>query len=289
VPITTSLDQALQDVRPLPAVAQRAIELLRDPEFAVGTLVRLVGTDPALVARTLRLCNTARYGAGREITTLPAALTLLGTRTLMQLVLVGCSQGLFRGVPKSAYADADQLWHHSIACAMTCNDLAQRVADADPATAFTAGILHNVGKIAIASIASDSAIRVAEQATEGTETLDVTDLEFVAFGIDHAAASAVLARAWRLPDVLRFALERHHDPKALSGDDPLPAILHVADQLTLRRGINCAWPRARLALAESALSRLGIDEDEAEHVAAGVAKQLANARELLNPSGDQGR
>jgi HD-like signal output (HDOD) protein len=284
VPITTSLDQALQDVRPLPAVAQRAIELLRDPEFAVGTLVRLVGTDPALVARTLRLCNTARYGAGREITTLPAALTLLGTRTLMQLVLVGCSQGLFRGVPKSAYADADQLWHHSIACAMTCNDLAQRVADADPATAFTAGILH-----AIASIASDSAIRVAEQATEGTETLDVTDLEFVAFGIDHAAASAVLARAWRLPDVLRFALERHHDPKALSGDDPLPAILHVADQLTLRRGINCAWPRARLALAESALSRLGIDEDEAEHVAAGVAKQLANARELLNPSGDQGR
>lgn len=274
--------RAVQTVRPLPDVAHRVLGIVQTPDYAIDDLVAVVRTDPTLVARVLRLCNSARTGLDRPITSIGDAITYLGSRNLVQLVLVTCSAGMFAGSRGSSYSDPKTLWQHSIACAFACQALAARTGEAPGTTAFTLGILHDVGKIALSHIRDESRMVAALTAASADTSLDHLALEQRAFGHDHAAVAGLVAAHWQLPTSLADALRSHHDDAVVGGADPLPAILHIADQITLRAGIGNAFPQAPTPVSPRALARLGLREDDLETVTASLQRELAKATEILN-------
>lgn len=267
---------ALQTMPPLPQVAQRVLAIVSDPDYSVDELVLLIRTDPTLTARILRLCNSAQSGRKQLVGSVADAVAYLGTRNLVKLVLVSCTATHFASTRPSPYADPVTLWQHTLAVAMACQWLARRCGFAAVDTAFTAGILHNLGKIVLSQLI-DPAVFPAEP-----RGASHTAVEQQLFGIDHATAAGIVVDAWGLPRDLRRAVRAHHDAEHASADDPLPAILELACTLVLMAGIGNPFPGVPLAIAPATLSLLHLQPADVDAATAHVIGELQRSAELLN-------
>lgn len=286
---TPEILRAIKSVRPLPNVAHRVLATAQRADWSLDEMVAVVRTEPTLVARILRLCNSARFGLETEITSIADAISYLGSRSIVELVLMTCSAGMFEGVRGSAYADPRLLWHHSVACAVACQVVATRSGEVAPTTSFTVGILHDIGRIALSHAAAGSRLLMNLVTGAANPTDDLNALERRAFGLDHAAAAGLVAEQWRLPASMVLALRAHHDLTTLSGKDPLPSVLHVAEGLVMQAGIGNPFPQLAMETAETACARLGFVPADLEQLAATLATELARATELLNLQHDLGR
>jgi len=267
---------SLKAIPPLPDVAQRLLAMVNDPDYEIDAVVDLVRHDPTLTARLLRLVNSAMFGNARAITTVPEAIAYAGTRNLVKIVLVSCTASQFAATPTSRYADPGELWRHTLGCAFTSQHLAARVA-LDPSLAFTAGVLHNVGKIALARHGAAWRADLADSVTE--EVHDLCAIERQSFGVDHAHAAAVVATAWQLPAELAEPLATHHDDEPAT---PLAAVLDLADTLTLAAGIgNPVAPRSPSPRPAS-LELLELDAGDLQTATAHLMVEMQRCQELLN-------
>ena len=186
-----------------PAVALRIIELAQDPMADLGLTARVIGTDPALSARMLRVANSPLYAGRRRVENLGQALTLLGLNATLSLALgFSLAQGL-RGSTDMA-AEQERIWRRSVLAALAARLLGgharlQRLEDL-----MLAGLLQDIGALALlqAMPAEYAAIRAA--AADGA---DLLERERTTFGADHAVVGAWLARHWQLPSYLANAIE----------------------------------------------------------------------------------
>jgi len=273
----------LQAVPPLPQVAQRVLACICDPDYSVDELVGIVRTDPALTARILRLCNSAVFGLHAEANTVADAVAYLGTRNLIKLVLASCAAGHFRAVPSSEYADANTLWRHSFAIAVTTQWLAKRAGYAAADTAFTVGILHDLGRLVLSQVA------IGQPAPPAGSEASHSARELAWFGIDHAAAAGVVADAWGLPRDLRYALRTHHDLTMLANADPLPQLLLLAETLVLQAGIGNPFPDLPLGVDRRLLQNLHLQPQDTEAAIEHCQAELQRHAELLNLEPNQNR
>jgi HD-like signal output (HDOD) protein len=276
MPQQADLIARLQAVPPLPQVAQRVLVCLRDPQYSVDDLVSIVRTDPTLTARILRLCNSAVFGLRLEAKTVSDAVAYLGTRNLIKLVLATCTVGHFRDVPSSDYADANALWCHSFAIAVTAQWLANRAGVAPADTAFTTGILHDLGRLVLSQIAAATPMPTSAAGT------DLLARERTWFGIDHAAAAGVIADAWGLPRELRRALWIHHEANLPTSDGMLPQLLLLAETLVLQAGTSNPYHGLPLQINDQLLQDLHLLPRDTEAAMAHCQAELLRHADLLN-------
>lgn len=281
--MTSVLDliRTLRTTPPLPSVAFRILEVVRDADYSIDTLVDLVRTDPSLTARVLRLTNSALFGVPNEITSVGDAVSYVGTRNLVKLVLVCCAANHFKQATSSIYGDPGSLWRHSFAVATACQWLANRCGYGEADTAFTAGILHNVGKVALSQAVDDQHPDVPD-----AESHSLAEAEI--FGIDHAAAAGVIAGTWSLPRELTMAIRNHHNEREV-GKDALSAILGLADDLVLALGIGNAFPDVPVQPSAAAMDRLHLTVEDLDNASAHVTAELDENAELLNLPGVSSR
>jgi HD-like signal output (HDOD) protein len=279
---TSDLVRALKAMPPLPRTVHRVLDLVRDPDWSIDELVGLVRVDPTLTARILKLCNSALYSLSAEVASVADAVAWIGTRNLVRLVLVTCSADHFAKTVASPYADADSLWRHAFATATACEWLARRCGHAATDIAFTAGILHDVGRIALSQAAA------AKSDPRPGRGLDLVAWERQSFGIDHAEAAGIVAEAWNLPRDLRTALRGHHEPEHLAGDSPLPALLHLADSIATAFAAEPTGLSPATA-DPAALARVRLAPIELDAARDHVTAELLRASEVLNLAAGSGR
>lgn len=221
----------------MPQVVAEALEKLRDPRIANSEIVRVVARDQSIASEILRLVNSASYGFTRRIATLQQAVTVVGLVALQDLVIhVGVAR-IFREAAAGERAWIERLWDHSQRCARAARQIAAGVGDR-PDEAFTAGLLHDIGRLAIIhSGAKEWGQVVRRHAGERRVSLEV---EREAFGFDHCQAGHWLGGTWRLPAGLLTAIARHHDPPA--GDElpgaRLARLVALADVIAWRSTLS---------------------------------------------------
>ncbi|MBK8099287.1 MAG: HDOD domain-containing protein [Planctomycetes bacterium] len=273
--------RSLRTMPPLPGVAQRVLQIVRDPDYSIDTLVSVVRTDPALTTRILKLCNSSLYGLSQEIASVGDAVAYLGTRNLVKLVLISCTSSYFKRVGVNGYVDPAELWKHTLCCASVCQFLAERSGYEQPATAFTTGILHNVGKVALAQVVDDVIVDVPALLA-GDPGLGYLEIERKVVGLDHANAGGIVTESWSLPTELRRAVRNHHDPALIRGDGDLTALLHVADQMVLGMGIGAPFAGLTWTIDPTALDKLHLTDADLEGARTHVTEELVRSAELLN-------
>lgn len=289
-PTTDELAFALKALRPLPDVAHRVLRIVQDPEYDVGELTGVVFSDPSLTARVLRLCNSAHSGLGAEIRSVHDAVSYLGMRNVVRLVLVTCSASLYAVERRTAWFDPAALWQHAIAFAVTCQVLAP-LAGASTATAFTAGVLHDVGIMLLDHLTDGAKVAAATNRARG-RGWSQPQFERACFGLDHAAANRFVAEQWRLPAWLAEALADHHGETAPVGAiGTLPAIVHTAEHIVAGIVPDPTWgPNCpAMAIADWARARLRLDDTTLETVRARASEETAALAELLNMQGSRSR
>ena len=141
------VNKSLELVSP-PSTYLQLNKLVQDPDSAIDDISAVINTDPALATRLLKIVNSPFYGFPSQINTISRAITIVGTRELMHLVLATSVINAFRGIPASLI-DMDDFWHHSFATAITAKLLAEECGHKATERFFIAGLLHNIGSLVL--------------------------------------------------------------------------------------------------------------------------------------------
>lgn len=217
-PELDALLREVSELRPLPAVAVRVLEIAENEQFSAHELAQAVSPDPALTAKVLRLANSAYYGFPRRISTVRDAVVLLGFRAVRSATLAAC---VIETLPGGRSTDERQFWQFSVTVGMLAEVLARsthRFSD----EAFTAGVLHNIGRLALDHHRPEQFRRATTLARQ--EGITVAQAEESVLGFTDAEFGGALAMHWNFPELLVEAVTDHQrcgselkDPGSLAG------------------------------------------------------------------------
>ena len=212
----------LYDVPTLPAVVVQALRIMQDPRSDAKAVEDVIAPDPAISAKILRVANSAYFGRSRRVATIADAVRVLGF-TNVQGMIIGL--GAFDAFRTERLSLTD-FWKHSIAVATAARFLAPRVNCAAD-EAFTAGILHDIGKLIFAVQAE----QVYQQVLELQRQARVQSLEAerTLFEFTHAEVGQTVAERWALPGKYVAAIAFHHDPAAAEERATFCALIGLAD------------------------------------------------------------
>ncbi len=183
----------------------------------------MIRRDPAMAAEVLRLANSAMVGLRYEVMSIMHGISILGTSRLQSLVLTVGMRDFFQGGGSVALR---YCWRHHLATALLAEDLAEPCA-IERAEAYTAGLLHDLGYLALISAFPVE----AEGLGETWSSLDASAEQRI-FGIDHRQAAVLLADAWGLPSTLRAVLEEPGDESRMT----VPRLIRIASDVADRLG-----------------------------------------------------
>ncbi|MEX1021670.1 MAG: HDOD domain-containing protein [Dehalococcoidia bacterium] len=212
IPQLDELVAEVAELQPLPAVATRILQLGDDHRFSAHELATVIASDQVLTSRLLRLANSAYYGSARRIGSVRDAVVLLGFRTVHQVALAACMIDTPR---RAGSLDYGAFWQFSIATGLLAEILA-RVDARHQDVAFTAGVMHNIGLLALDQQRPRLLAEVTARARAQTETLH--QAERALLGYTDTDLGAALTEHWNFPASLCEALREHSRPL----DDPPP-------------------------------------------------------------------
>jgi len=226
------------ELTPLKAVATKAIALAEDERTAAMDLATVISSDQALTAKLLRLSNSAYYGYARRISNVREAVILLGMRTVRSVAIASAIIEVLQ-VPEDQKFDQDLFWAHSVCTGLAAEAIARETRAARPEDAFTAGVLHDVGKLAMMLTEPELFAEVVDLVT--TEGMRYHDAEAAVFGVSHELVGYRLAQRWRFPEPLVDAIRAHHPEKAVSRVETLADIVAAANLACNREGLACGF------------------------------------------------
>ncbi|MBM3776291.1 MAG: HDOD domain-containing protein [Acidobacteria bacterium] len=212
---------ALRKLPPFPPVASKLMYLLAQDEVPLQKVAELIRSDSAFSAEVLRLANSPLFGARARISTISHALCMVGFGRLYSLVITTALSN-FLGSASSNPLLA-QCWRHSLACALAAEELAM-AAGVNKDYLHTAGLLHDVGRLALAAAYPAEYARMIEVA-EGQ--MDLLEFERDLFEIDHCEAGQWLVDQWMFPADFREFTGCHHLRPEGRGQSPI-LLLHAA-------------------------------------------------------------
>jgi HD-like signal output (HDOD) protein len=217
VPTLDELVEEICELHPLPAVATSILRLTEHDRFSAHELASAITADQALTAKLLRLANSAYYGFPRTIATVRDAVVLLGFRTVRSTTLASCVIGTLSAANHLKY---DEFWHFSVSTGMLAEMLA-RTEGVHQDTAFTAGVLHNIGLLAMDQHRPELLEASLKHARESGVTRH--EAQRTILGYTDADLGGALAHAWSFPDELTDAIRDHAmsletlpDPRSLT-------------------------------------------------------------------------
>jgi len=254
---TLSREQIATRLQHLPSLPQAVSELLSsfaDENVDIDRIARLISHDQALAARILRVANSSFYGLQHKVSTIQEAVVLLGFRAVRSMALAVGMHGTFNTESCRSF-DSRAYHRHCTAVGVTARNLAA-MAGINRDLAFTAGLLHDIGRLALAA---NFAVEYSEVlAYQRRHDCFLVVAERDVLGIDHAEIGGMLAKAWHFPEALHSAVVDHHAAAAAKADS-LANLVHVADVTAHALGLENSGNEAVMPLDKTAWGRLGGD------------------------------
>lgn len=213
----------------LPEVCLQVQALASDATASMDDIGKVVIQDAALTAQLLRIVNSPFYGFRSRIDTISRALSIVGTRELIDMTLAFSVIEVFKKIPEEL-VDMVSFWRHSIFCGLVSQRLARHCSVLHGERLFIAGLLHDLGKLIIFYNYPELSARVLEQ-LEHTQQR-VCEVEEQVIGVNHAHVGGELLAQWGLPEVLVETVANHHAPGDSDKARLESAIVHVANALT---------------------------------------------------------
>lgn len=212
IPIDSLIDDAMA-MEPLPESVKRLRKLFSTDDWALPQVVDVIRLDGPLTSRILRVANSAAYCGRSPIGTIQQATGRLGPRTVLSLAMAGAVRSALSQALPPYGLDAGELWRHSVTCALAAEELAREVGYTPVDEAFTAGLLHDFGKMLIARYLDDEVQRLIGLAqTDGGR--NPLEAESEVLELHHGEIGMLTAQTWQLPDVICQAIAHHHGPEA---------------------------------------------------------------------------
>ena len=206
-----SVIKKIRNIPPMPIVAAKVLSLFNSQETNYKEICRVISNDAAISARLLKIANSPIYGLQRKISTLDRAISIVGERSLRNIVLAASLEGMTGSFGKRE----KMLWEETIFCALTCHTIAQHIEDVNADEAFLVGLFRHIGKIVMNFNDPKSFRTMMEIYENGKQSLD--SLEEHYFSYTHAVIGAAVLEKWDLSKLLILTTLHHSDEHVCLG------------------------------------------------------------------------
>jgi len=225
-----SVYQLLRGVKvlpPSPQVLPKVLDALRHEQTTLEEVGELIALDPVLTAKLLHYCNSVYFSGREPVSSVPEAIGRVGFQTIFALVSAVSGSRVF-STPAGTGLDGSQLWKHSLTTAFACKFIADDI-EADSNLSFTAGLLHDIGRVVLAQAKGAEYAKLYDEAVSARA--NVTEREKAAYGFSHADVGAGLMESWKLPALLVQAVRFHHQPASGGSAKKMAASICVGNAL----------------------------------------------------------
>ncbi len=271
----------LINAKMMPAMSSTIIKLgrlINDPDAEMEDIVQALQLDVGITANVLKLANSAAIGIPRQVSSVQEAVVRIGLKQLYQIALSSSLKPMV-DKPLSGY-DLEEgfFWRHSIAVAITAEKLGASFGKKVARDAFTAGILHNVGKQVISDYIRKNNESFREM-DDSEQTFDSMEREVL--GIDHAELGASVLEKWQFPLPLVNAARYHHQPDHAPEDQQLVDLVHVADAISSSGGLGIGSDSLQYELSPNAVERLNLVDEQMDEVLCMTREKAQDFDELM--------
>lgn len=189
-------------------------------------IAAIIGSDTDLTSRLLRLANSAYYGVSGEINSPARAIAMIGIKEVRRLALASNAISLFPGIDAKLIS-VEQFWYHSLGCGIASRVIGNKKGNGD--FAFTAGLLHDIGRLVIYLYIPDKAVQILEESRSSERHQYLVEQEILQY--DHSMIGAALLEEWLFPQELISSVKYHHEPALSPGAETRSYTVHLANLL----------------------------------------------------------
>lgn len=268
------LVELMGDLPTMPVVAIKILRLASSEDANVSDVTQLIASDQGLASKILSTCNSAYYGLPQRVKTLSRAVSLLGFKSVRNLVLVHSLPWKRSTTP--SFAD-QAIFAHAGASAMAARVIASLTGRVDPEEALLGGLLHDTGRLAL-NLAAHEEYEPVMHAIYNLEGESV-ELERRALGLDHTQAGDQILRKWTFPEDLVRVARTHHDPPAGLGPNVL--VVRAADELSRITGQGVRALAEPVTEVPPALALLGFKQGDLESLEQRVAQAIEQGKDIF--------
>lgn len=269
-------------IPPFPKVAMQVLKMLEDPKVLPKDMAEVIQYDSAITANLLKSCNAAYFGLSRKVSSLDEALVLLGQDALREILIASTSARFYKGAAGDGYQlEQGDLWKHSVATAIMAKSISRHFPGVDPGTAFTAGLLHDIGKRFLSSFVASDFQKIMDRTY--IDGLSFMEAEHEILGMDHAELGSLILRKWDFAEEMIEAVKMHHDPQALT-KEPLTALVAMANTLVISIGIGVGADGLSGAMQGEGLKRFGISNPDLDRYMSNLLLEMEQAEEMMTLS-----
>lgn len=254
----------------MPQILLKLIELCQSDEAGMAELAKLIANDAGMTTKVLNVANSAAYHRGGRKVGLVQALTTLGADMIKTLVISESVFQTFNGFPNAGSTDLRGFWKHALTTAVLAREIAKKMAYAGTEEAYLAGLLHDVGRLALLAAAPHQ-YNLNFRAMDDEKLCEVEQLTLQ---ISHTEAGAWLVERWNLDSFMADSILYHHEAAArLTTAHPLIRIIHLAEALGMHHN--------ETPLPADMGSLCAIDNEELRTILSGAAVQVKKAADYL--------
>ncbi len=283
-PETLTKDEILhqiQRIKPIPQVALKIIDMINTEKVSLKQIAAEIRQEQVLAARVLNLCNSSFYSPGYPIDSIDRGIVLLGERRIMLLALSIITEMYF-GHQSAGYSMVKGgMFIHAFQMAVTSEKIASMSGQVSRETAYTAGLLHDIGKVVLDQHMVKNQTYFYRNVYNGNKTL--LEAEDELFGTTHVSTGKLLAESWHLPESLRDVIAYHHTPQLARHTPELTYIIYIADLIISRFQVGLEFDRISATPLTRALDVLGLGRDSLpeiiEFIPQNPEKFFQNSRE----------
>jgi putative nucleotidyltransferase with HDIG domain len=258
------IKRRIKSLKPLPQVVRRILTALGSPRLNTVEVQQTILKDQALTANVLKVCNSAYYGFPQQIRSVRRAFDLLGAKTIRDIVLTTFCRDLYGGHIPGYSILKGGLMKHAVSCGLVTELIASEKKIGDRDVAFTAGLLHDIGKIILGQYASEKFSRIIHKVYGEQVTFLEAESEVIHF--NHAQVGGMVAREWNLPQVLVEAIMFHHEPEAARTDPQTVSAVHLANAISSMFGATCSVDSLANRIHQFAVATLALKHSEVERI-----------------------
>ncbi len=235
----STIFEKIDSIPTLPVIIERLNSIIYNPQTSAKEVAKVLSMDPALSSKILRIVNSAFYGLPNRITSVTHAIIMLGFNTVKNVAISSSVLDIF----KKEASDINflkEIWKHSIGVASVSKILSKHLGQVVLEEFFMAGLLHDIGYIALFAYQYDKFVQFLERSHSSSES--TITLERSVFGYDHQEIGGYLFQKWNMPKMLEETVAYHHIP-LLAREHNFPvSVVCVADNICKALSLgNCGY------------------------------------------------
>ena len=243
-----------------PEVVLHFDDMLNDGVSGTSDFAQLISRDPGLAATLLRFANSPMYGFSGKVSTIDRAIALIGMQAIGNLVLAVSIRTSFQKIPDNIMS-MDDFWRHALCCALASRHIADVVCPGQRDILFTAGLIHDIGQLAMLSQIPDKCVDVILRSRHKDSAVEPYKLERELIGFDHHEVGAEIAKAWHFPAVLQDTIAFHHIPDEAPQHQFESWVVHVGNSIARTAVLKMDWFSDVPRVSRPALAHIGLDEE----------------------------